>query len=214
MLDYTSQIDDVARSVGTVPLELGEARTITLQQTLPVSAPWLWRACTTAEGIGSWYRPVTGDLELNGAYQLDGGATGQVTTCDPGRQFTATWIFGFDSSTLDVTFEPVTDASTRLTVEHDVEFDDRMWEAYGPAGAGIGWDLTLMSLATFIATGQAVTPEDNLAWARSADGTNFAELSAKAWAQAAIESGVKPKQAREAAARARENYRFIEQIDE
>lgn len=39
----------------------------------------MWDACTDPERIPRWFLPISGDLRLNGRYQLEGNAGGAIT---------------------------------------------------------------------------------------------------------------------------------------
>ncbi|NLU83231.1 polyketide cyclase [Rhodococcus sp. HNM0569] len=210
MIDSNAQIAAVNRSTGEVDLEVGKARSFTVAQTFGVPVERLWEACATARGISSWFLPISGDLQLYGEYQLEGNASGQITTCDPLHEYTATWIYSLDRSTVDVRFASERAESSTLTLEHDIPIAQEVWEKFGPGGVGIGWDLTLMSLATHLATGEPLSPEDNLAFAKSDEGRRFLALSADEWATVAEDSGTRKHDARRAAENARTSYEIVE----
>ena len=113
MIDVTHQINSVRRSVGARTLEAGEARVVTISQAYDTDAADLWDACTNIERIPRWFLPITGDLRVGGRYQLEGNANGTILTCDPPREFTATWECGGDVSWIELRdhqrgFGPVT----------------------------------------------------------------------------------------------------------
>ena len=94
MVDVNHQISAVRRTVGTRVLEAGEAQLVALSQSYPTGAEDLWDACTNIERLPRWFLPITGDLKVGGQYQLEGNANGTILTCDPPREFTATWEYG------------------------------------------------------------------------------------------------------------------------
>ena len=102
MMEVDQQISAVRRTVGDRTLEAGEARVVTISQTYDTDAADLWDACTNIERIPRWFLPITGDLRVGGRYQLDGNAHGTVLTCDPPREFSATWEFGGGVSWIEV----------------------------------------------------------------------------------------------------------------
>ncbi|EOM77142.1 activator of HSP90 ATPase [Rhodococcus rhodnii] len=209
MIDGRPEIDVVTRSVGTAPAETTVGRTITLSRPFAVPVSRLWSSCTSADEIGSWFLPVSGDLQLYGRYQLEGNAGGQITTCDPEREFTATWEYDAESSSIDVSFASAGDGSV-LTVQHDSEPSDEMWEQYGPGALGIGWDLTILGLANYLETGEPVDPRETLDWTLSEAGHEFVGLAAAAWEAADIATGTPHKQAKAAAERSRTAYLALE----
>ena len=102
MIDVDHQINAVRRTVGDRTLEAGEARVVTISQSYDTDAADLWDACTNIDRIPRWFLPITGDLRVGGHYQLDGNANGTILTCDPPREFTATWECGDDVSWIEV----------------------------------------------------------------------------------------------------------------
>ena len=102
MIDVDQQINAVRRTVGGRTLEAGEARVVTISQSYDTDAADLWDACTNIERIPRWFLPITGDLRVGGHYQLEGNANGTILTCDPPREFTATWECGDDVSWIEV----------------------------------------------------------------------------------------------------------------
>jgi len=87
----TQQINAVRRQIGTRVLEAGEARIMTVSQTYDADIDDVWDACTNAERIPRWFLPVTGDLRLNGRYQIEAmraerssGATRRRVSPPPG----------------------------------------------------------------------------------------------------------------------------------
>jgi hypothetical protein len=80
MIDVTSQINSVRRTVGSRVLEAGEARTVTISQVYDTDDEDLWDACTSADRIQRWFLPVTGDLRLGGRFHLEGNADGKGQT--------------------------------------------------------------------------------------------------------------------------------------
>src|SRR3979409_640310 len=94
MIEVTQQIDAVQREVGTRVLDSGEVRTVTISQSYHAPIDDLWDACTNPDRIPRWFLPISGDLRLNGRYQLEGNAAGTIESCDPPRSFRATWEFG------------------------------------------------------------------------------------------------------------------------
>jgi uncharacterized protein YndB with AHSA1/START domain len=92
-IDVEQQIDGRARTVGTRTHEARELREVTITVVCDTTADDLWEAVTTAERIGRWFVPVSGDLRLGGRYQLEGNAGGEITACDPPHGFDPTWVF-------------------------------------------------------------------------------------------------------------------------
>ncbi|XRQ14196.1 SRPBCC family protein [Actinomadura welshii] len=201
MVDVTGQINAVRRRVGERVLEAGTARTSTVSRIYDTDVQDLWDAVTTAERIGRWFLPVSGDLELGGRYALEGNASGTIERCDPPKGFSATWEYGGQTSWIEVRLAPEPDGRARLELEHIAHVDDDTWGQYGPAAVGIGWDQGLLGLALHLESGGDAAADHGREWAMSDEGKEFTRLSGRAWAEAHIESGADESAARERADR-------------
>jgi uncharacterized protein YndB with AHSA1/START domain len=201
MIDVTHQINAVRREVGTRTLEAGEARVITVSQSYRATVEELWDACTSAERIPRWFLPISGDLRVDGRYQLEGNASGTILRCEPPRSFAATWEYGDEVSWIEVRLTPVDDGHTRFELEHVAHVDDERWAQFGPGAVGVGWDLACMGLAMHMSGGEAVDPQKSAAWMGSDDGRRFIGESSQRWADASIAAGTDPNAAKGAAER-------------
>jgi hypothetical protein len=75
---------------------------------------------------------------------------------------------------------------------------DELWDQFGPAATGMGWDSGLLGLGLYLSdTKSDVTPETAAAWVGTDEGKLFMRLSSEAWAEAAIADGTDPAAARE-----------------
>ena len=202
MIDVTAQINAVERRVGTRTWQAGEARVVTISQTYPTDVADLWDACTNRDRIPRWFLPVTGDLTVGGAFQLEGNAGGTVLTCDPPRTFTATWECNGQVSWIELRILDAGDGSARLELDHIASRDDdEFWAQYGPSAVGMGWDGALLGLAIHTSTGEAIDPSFGPQWTVSEEGRRFTRESGAAWCAADIAGGTDPGQARAASAR-------------
>lgn len=201
MLEVETQINSVRRSVGTRVLDTGWARVVGLEQQFDVTVEELWELCTTAEKIPQWFLPISGNLRIGGRYQLEGNAGGRIEACKPPDRFTATWEFGGEASWIEVKFTRAADAKSVLDLKHVAHVGDDQWAEYGPGAVGIGWDMSLMGLATHIKSGEAVNPEAGAEWGASDEGKRFMKLSSDAWREASIAAGTQPNDAEAAAER-------------
>ncbi|OUC95478.1 SRPBCC family protein [Streptosporangium minutum] len=206
MIDVTQQINAVRREVGKRVLEAGEARIVTVSQTYEADVEDVWDACTDPERISRWFLPVSGDLRLNGRYQLQGNASGRIERCDPPASFSATWEYGGNVSWIEVRLTSASGGGTRFELEHTAHVDDEQWAQFGPGVVGIGWDLGLMGLATHLSSGQAVDPQESAAWTASDQGRQFMSLSSRQWCDASIAAGTDGAEARAAADRTTAAY--------
>jgi uncharacterized protein YndB with AHSA1/START domain len=160
----------------------------------------VWDALTDPERIPRWFLPVSGNLEEGGRYQLEGNAGGVVETCRAPEHFAVTWEFAGQVSWLHVNLSE-SDGGTTLELVHEAHVDPDMWAQYGPGATGVGWDLSLMGLGLYLASGTPLDPAAVEAWSISPEGVEFARHASTGWADAAVEAGDDPAQAREAAGR-------------
>jgi uncharacterized protein YndB with AHSA1/START domain len=169
MIDVTTQINAVQRTVGTRTWQAGEVRVVTVRQSYPTDAADLWDACTNPERIPRWFLPISGELEVGGTYQLEGNAGGTVQTCDPPHAFTATWECNGQVSWIEVRILDDGPGTARLELDHIAPAcDDEFWARYGPSSVGMGWDGALLGLAIHTSTGRAIDPSFGPQWGASA----------------------------------------------
>ncbi|MCV7279113.1 SRPBCC family protein [Mycolicibacterium flavescens] len=200
-IDVDHQINAVQRTLGTRTIEAGEAHVVTITQTYDTDRDDLWDAVTNIERIPRWLMPITGELEPGGSYQLHGNASGKVLTCDPPKNFTATWEFAGNVSWIDVTVEGVDADRARLVIEHIAVVGDEMSLQFGPGAVGIGWDSMVLGLALHLATGESIDPGFGEQWVTTPGGRRFLALSNEAWYEQNVAAGADPAQARAAADR-------------
>ncbi len=200
MFDISEQIEAVDRKVGRGLLDEEEAATVMIAQTLREEIADVWETCTNAERIPQWFLPISGDLELEGQFQLEGNAGGTIEACDPPNGFAATWEFGGTVSRIEVRLKSVDEGQTRLELEHIVPIDEH-WEQYGPGATGVGWDGAIGGLAEYLRTGQSVDPQEVMAWMTSEEGKQFYTDCSRRWGDAHIAAGEDETKAREAAER-------------
>jgi uncharacterized protein YndB with AHSA1/START domain len=205
MIDVNHQITAVRRRVGTRVLEAGEARVVTVSQSYATDAADLWDACTNIERIPRWFLPISGDLRMGGQYQLQGNANGTIVTCDPPREFTATWEYGGAVSWVEMRITGEGPDQSRFELQHIAHVDDH-WDQFGPGAVGIGWDLGLVGLAIHLSTGESLDPSFGQQWTATEDGRRFMQLSSDGWCQANIAAGADAEWAQHAAKRCAAAY--------
>ncbi len=203
-MDTAAQLAAVTRGIRTETRDGADSYVQTLEQTYPSPIDDVWDAVTSPERIARWFVPVSGDLRLGGRYQLEGNAGGEVLACTPpadgSASFRVSWGMGGDPSFLTVTLTTTGDG-TRLALEHVAGVDtlpSGMWEQFGPAGTGMGWDSILLGVSLHLTAPEAV-PGDKLAWQLSEEGRGFLRGSADAWTAAHVASGADPHAAQAAA---------------
>ena len=135
--------------------------------------------------------PITGNLAVDGKYQLEGQAGGTILTCDPPKNFTATWEFGGGVSWIDVTVSAEGPDRARLVIEHIAHVDDH-WEQFGPGAVGMGWDSMVLGLAIHLSTGEAIDPSFGQQWIVTDEGKRFLTLSGEKWRDANVAFGTDP----------------------
>jgi len=205
MVDVNHQINAVRRTVGSRIMEPGEARVVTVSQSYPTDAHDLWDACTDIKRIPRWFLPISGDLTVGGRYQLNDNASGTILSCDPPREFTATWEYGGNVSWIEVEVVAEGQERSRFELAHIAHVDDN-WQGFGPGAVGIGWDLSLVGLGIHLTTGESLGKEFEKEWTASEEGRSFIRLSGDAWADANGAGGEDPDVARAAATRATAAY--------
>jgi uncharacterized protein YndB with AHSA1/START domain len=174
-------------------------RTVVIRRAFPATIEDVWDACTSAERIGRWFMPVTGDLRLGGKYQLEGNAGGEILDCAPPRLLRVTWVMGGGpASEVEVRLAP-DGADTVLELAHTTVVDPAFWTKYGPGAVGVGWDLALLGLFLYLGTGND-RPEDPAAWAMNPDAREFITRSSEAWGVAYAQAGASEAEAAAAVA--------------
>jgi uncharacterized protein YndB with AHSA1/START domain len=205
-VDVDYQINAVQRKFGTRTIDTGEAYVATISQAYDTDQDDLWDAVTNIERIPRWLMPITGDLTVGGSYQLQGNANGTVLTCDPPKNFTATWEYGGNTSWIDVSVSSVGPDRARLVIEHIAHVDDETSRQFGPGAVGMGWDSMLLGLALHLSTGESVDPSAGQEWLATEDGRRFLKLSGEEWYAANVDNGEDPALARAAADRCLKAY--------
>ena len=205
-IDVDHQINAVKRTLGTRTIDTGEAHVITISQSYDTDQDDLWDAVTNIERIPRWFLPISGDLTVGGAYQLEGQAGGTILTCDPPKNFTATWEYGGNVSWIDVSVSSDGPDRARLVLEHITDVDDEIWREFGPGGVGMGWDSMLLGLALHLATGESVDPSFGQQWLGTEGGRRFLALSGEQWYAANVALGVDRAAARALADRCLKAY--------
>jgi uncharacterized protein YndB with AHSA1/START domain len=211
-IDVDHQINAVQRNLGTRTIDIGDAHVVTVSQGYDTDPTDLWDAVTNIERIPRWFLPISGDLKLGGAYQLEGQAGGTILTCDPPKNFTATWEFGGKVSWIDVSISANGPDRARLVLEHIMPVaDDEIWREFGPGAVGMGWDSMLLGLALHLSTGEAIDPSFGQQWTATDDGRRFLTLSGDEWYTANVAFGTDPAAARAMADRCVKAYLGEEQ---
>lgn len=195
-IDVDHQIAAVQRTVGERTIDTGKAHVVTVSQSYDTGPTDLWDAVTNIERIPRWFLPISGDLKVGGSYQLQGHANGTILTCDPPKNFTATWEYGGNVSWIDVSISSDGPDRARLVLEHTTDADDENWRTFGPGAVGIGWVSMMLGLALHVGTGQSIDPSFGQQWTSTEDGRRFLTLSGQEWHSANLACGADPAAAR------------------
>ncbi|MDT5323282.1 MAG: hypothetical protein QOF25_434 [Mycobacterium sp.] len=195
-IDVDHQINAVQRTVGARTIDTGEAHVVTVSQSYDTDAADLWDAVTNIERIPRWFLPISGDLTVGGSYQLEGQANGTILTCDPPKNFTATWEWGGNVSWIDVSIGSHGPDRARLVIEHITHGDDETWREFGPAAVGMGWDSMVLGLAIHLGTGESIDPSFGEQWTGTEEGRRFLMLSGEEWYVASVAADADPAEAR------------------
>ena len=202
--DYRKHLNAVERSVSSPEREGKPAHAVTLSRSYPTTVEDLWDAVTNPDRIPRWFLPVSGDLEPDGRYRLEGNAGGRITECEPLSHFALTWEFGDDVSWVKINVSQDEDSRARLSLTHTMRHsEDR--DVYGAGATGIGWELGLVGLNLYLTSPDEPTP-DETEFATSLEGRAFIKGSGDGWAQAAVAAGTDSATARAEANRATEFY--------
>ncbi|GJN75984.1 hypothetical protein PLICBS_010095 [Purpureocillium lilacinum] len=121
----------------------------------------VWRAITQPDRLALWFAPVSGDLVLGGQYHVQGNAPGTIRRCDPGSVLELTWEFGDDVSYVRVSLAASqrSNGAAALTLEHETPVTDH-WAKFVPGAGGVGWDMALAGLESYLEETELPRDED------------------------------------------------------
>lgn len=195
----------VERSVETLDYEGGAARAVVLSRRYDTSVADLWDALTSPARLKRWFAPVSGELKLNGRFQVEGNASGTITDCVPEQRAAFTWEFGGGTSWVITTLTEEA-GGARLELRHIAHISP-FWGQFGPGAVGIGWDLGMMGLARHFDDPSAERPaEAEEGWATSEEAKGMYRITSADWGRAAIADGDEREAALAAAEASRQFY--------
>jgi uncharacterized protein YndB with AHSA1/START domain len=210
--DLDAHLAAMTRTVRSGSRDGAPTKVVAAARTYATTPEDLWDAVTSAERIGRWFLPITGDLRLGGRYQLHGNAGGLIEACDPPRHLAVTWEYGGQVSWLTLDVAPDGDGA-RLELEHVAPFDAgspaaEFWAMYGPGATGVGWDMAFQGLARHVEDPDAPAPDPEAvaAWATSPEAAALYGTASRAWAEADMADGTPEAEAMAAAERTRAFY--------
>jgi uncharacterized protein YndB with AHSA1/START domain len=201
-IDPVAYAGAVVRGVAVRERDGKPARAVIASRSYDTDIEDLWDTLTNSQRIARWFLPISGDLRVGGRYQFQGQAGGEITACEPPHRLAVTWEARDTVSWLTVTLADDGAGGTRLELEHLSLVEGDFWDRYGPGAVGIGWDLALIGLALYVATGPSGQFDRAAAeaWPASDDGKDFIRRSSADWGNASIKAGTDETAARKAAA--------------
>ena len=195
--DPETHLDATTRTVSLHEREGKSVARVALARTFDTNIQDLWDAVTDPDRISRWGTNVTGDLKLNGRYQIEGNASGTITECEIHSHIALTWeIFG-DTSWVEFIFSRKSLHGSRLRLWHTSHLSPH-WDTYGPSATGVGWELALVGLALHIEFPDEPKP-DEMEFVTSPQGVEFITGSSNAWGLAYVDSGTDAQKAQAAA---------------
>ena len=138
----------------------------------------VWAALTDPVALARWFLPVTGDLQVGGAFQFEGNAGGEVLACVTGRVLRVT--YGGPTSVVVARLDPGVSGGTTLTLEHTVPLS-MPGSGAGALSVAPAWEMSVVGLGLYLA-GDVV--DNPVTWENSPGMQRFARLSIDAWAVA------------------------------
>lgn len=177
MIDITSQLGAIERHVSRRPGENGEEVSVLIRRTYDATVPDVWDALTDPDRMKRWFLPISGDLRVGGAFQLEGNASGDILRCEPPRLFEVT--FGAPTSLVEVRLSPEDDDRTILELEHTVPIEIAQSGA-GALFVGPGWDGAIVALDLYL---RGEVSDDPVAAADSPEGRELSKRSVDVWVE-------------------------------
>jgi uncharacterized protein YndB with AHSA1/START domain len=197
MKDVLDELAAAHRTMGTGSLPAGEAYTIEVRRRFDAQVDDVWDAITSPERLSRWLKPITGDLQVGGTFEFDGGEHGDILRCEPPRLLRVSWLFGPDAdawpgtSEVQVRLTPGPTGDTEFELVHAAAVGEPMFPTYGPGAGGVGWDLHILALARFLADDEPLEHEE---FQTSPAGREFSQRSAAAWGEAHLAACGEPGQ--------------------
>lgn len=207
-MNYDNAIGIDIRELTEMNWEGKPARVVSGSRVYATDIKDLWDALTNKERIPNWFSPISGELKLDGRYQLEGNAGGTITRCSEPEALDVTWEVGENISWVNVRLETC-ERGAKLTLQHIMLQDDAgepFWRQYGPGATGVGWDLSFLGLALHIESGGGIDMNENETWMASNAGKSFMRDCALTWGAAHIAAGESEETAKAMAGRTADFY--------
>lgn len=193
-------IDAVRRALEIDVQDAQVRTTLDLTTNIALAPAQLWPLLTTADGLASWYGPVTGELEVGGRYTAPGGASGRILDVAVPHKLSLTWEYGENADPLQIHLDPEDDGTTLLRLRHVAGIPREVFDRFGPGAAAVGWEIALLGLAAatdgWRASCMEPVPAPTPLWLASSDGAAHVQAWAVRWAAEAVAAGVDEETAR------------------
>jgi uncharacterized protein YndB with AHSA1/START domain len=183
MIDIASEIGVIEREAGNRPVAGVEGRSVLLRRSYDAPIEDVWDAVTDPDRLKRWFLPVSGELKVGGAYQLEGNAGGEILACEPPRLLRVS--FGGPESEVELRLTPDGDLRTSFELEHAVPA--QYFDGSGALAVGPGWDGAVMGLGLFL---RGEVFDDPVAAASSREVQEFSQQSVYAWAAVVESAGI------------------------
>jgi uncharacterized protein YndB with AHSA1/START domain len=153
--------DDIKRHVRRRQIAAVDARCIVIRKRYDAPVDAVWAAITQPDCLDRWFRGVSGDLRVGGAFAFDANTHGRILRCEPPRTLAVSWAYMLrPADEVQVHLTPDSacdddDATTMLELEHAtvaglVEWDGVQRDVLPDIGAG--WEVPLVySLPKYLA---------------------------------------------------------------
>lgn len=196
--DLAAHLGAMTREVHNLEKDGQPAKAVFASRVYDTTPADLWNALTRPERIRRWFAPVSGELKLGGRYQVEGNASGTVLECEPEKKVALTWEFAGATSWVNLNLVPEA-GGTRLELEHIAHISPH-WDQFGPGAVGIGWDLSFMGLARYLADPSfEMPPEAAAEWYATDEYKTLVRSTGDDWGRADIAAGAERQHALEAA---------------
>ena len=178
MKDILDELAATTRGVRRQSADGTEEVVVVVQRTYDAAVEDVWEALTDPERLRRWFLPVSGDLRVGGAYQLEGNVGGEIRRCEAPARLSVTW--GMESSVVHVRLSADGDQRTVLDLEHSVPLEIAGRGA-GALYVGPGWDVSVRGLGEFL---RGAVVDDPAAWEGTIEGQRYSARAIEAWIEA------------------------------
>lgn len=156
----------------------------------------VWGALVKPEKLALWLMPVAGKMAKGGVFHLGDVASGKIAVCEPKRRLSMTFLRGNSQQSLDITFSETGKGKAKARIlsmkvaARKSDLPQGVWENYGPALVGIGWELAYRSLLTYLANPKTPPAKEAFSvFAASSEGRAYMTQAFAAWREAAQTGG-------------------------